>query len=102
MPFCFFCEKRLRGECALMCSSMTLYSNTPIPKKINNMLGERIGIVVSDNDRMCKKCASLFNCLDECEINLKLAKEKMVNILQNNRLWPDQTGDSVEVRIEPT
>lgn len=83
MVKCFVCDERV-----LLCSGVpmlqttTQASNTDLPTKIGQLMGERFMVVVSVDDVLCRKCHALVNHVDKLENDLMLVKRSLRNHLK--------------------
>jgi len=56
----------------------------PYPEKIAELLGEEFVIVVTPNDKICKKCSFFLLYIDVIEGELKRLKDEIVLLLLKN------------------
>lgn len=80
---CFICDERVYSTSGVpLLQSTTQASNTDLPTKIGQLMGERFMVVVSADDVLCRKCHALVNHVDKLESDLMLVKRSLRNHLK--------------------
>lgn len=96
------CDTKLNSGSKWVCSSITQYGNVPYPKKIAELLGDNVVVIVKSADMLCSKCDALMNLMDRLEYELKLVKNEIVIYIQNKYAMSShfQAFDDNEVKIK--
>lgn len=102
MGVCFICDTKLNSGSKCVCSSITQYGNVPYPKKIAELLGDKVVVIVKSADMLCSKCDALMNLMDSLEHELKLVKNEIVIYIQNKYALSShfQAFEDDEVKIK--
>lgn len=79
---CFVCDERVISSGVPLLQSTTQVSNTDLPTKIGQLMGEKFMVVVSADDVLCRKCHALVNHVDKLESDLLLVKRSLRNHLK--------------------
>lgn len=99
MVNCFVCDQRLTGENVNLASSVSSHSKVSLPEKISQLIGDDYVVAVTEQDSVCKRCASLLNHMDKLENELTLVKRALTtNISQKYKI---AVGDG-QAPIQPT
>lgn len=84
---CFVCDQRLTGEKVNLASSLSIHSKVTLPEKISQLIGDDYVVAVTEQDCVCKRCASLLNHMDKLENELTLVKRALTsNISQKYKI----------------
>ena len=76
---CFVCDQRLTGEKVNLASSVSSHSKVSLPEKISQLIGDDYVVAVTEQDSVCKRCASLLNHMDKLENELTLVKRALTS-----------------------
>jgi len=70
---------------------------------MGEIVGDDIIVIVTPNDQLCERCASLLNRLDKSENDVNVIRNVLVSHIQKKYgiLPPGHVVESVEVRIVP-
>lgn len=87
MTFCFVCDQKVAGDRVNLASSLSSHSKVTLPEKISQLIGDDYVVAVTEQDCVCKRCASLLNHMDKLENELMLVKRAlMTNISQKYKI----------------
>lgn len=101
MILCFVCDQKVTGEKVNLASSISTHSKVTLPEKISQLIGDDYVVAVTEQDCVCKRCASLLNHMDKLENELTLVKRAlMTNIAQKYKISLD--GQTPPVNPTPS
>lgn len=101
MILCFVCDQKVTGEKVNLASSISAHSKVTLPEKISQLIGDDYVVAVTEQDCVCKRCASLLNHMDKLENELSLVKRALTtNIAQKYKISFD--GQVPPVAPAPT
>jgi hypothetical protein len=87
MSSCFVCDSKVAGDRVNLASSLSTHSKVTLPEKISQLIGDDYVVAVTEQDCVCKRCASLLNHMDKLENELMLVKRAlMTNISQKYKI----------------
>lgn len=76
---CFVCDQKVSGEKVILASSISTHSKVTLPEKISQLIGDDYVVAVTEQDCVCKRCASLLNHMDKLENELTLVKRALTS-----------------------
>ncbi|KAK7590634.1 hypothetical protein V9T40_002247 [Parthenolecanium corni] len=76
---CFVCNQKVTGEKVNLASSIATHSKVTLPEKISQLIGDDYVVAVTEQDCVCKRCASLLNHMDKLENELILVKRALTS-----------------------
>ncbi|KAK7590835.1 hypothetical protein V9T40_002448 [Parthenolecanium corni] len=76
---CFVCNQKVTGEKVNLASSIATHSKVTLPEKISQLIGDDYVVAVTEQDCVCKRCASLLNHMDKLENELSLVKRALTS-----------------------
>ncbi|KAK6628706.1 hypothetical protein RUM43_002522 [Polyplax serrata] len=97
---CFVCDERVISSGVPLLQSTTQVSNTDLPTKIGQLMGEKFMVVVSADDVLCRKCHALVNHVDKLESDLLLVKRSLRNHLKKKYGLNDDIKETETVKVE--
>lgn len=95
---CFVCGGSVSDVEIYMSVGKTSYSKTTYPTKICQMVGDDIMVVVSKDDKLCKRCATLIDRFDQLEIDLLEIKTLITRFLSEK--YNIISGEDIEYASE--
>lgn len=102
MILCFVCDQKVTGEKVNLASSISTHSKVTLPEKISQLIGDDYVVAVTEQDCVCKRCASLLNHMDKLENELTLVKRAlMTNIAQKYKINLDGQTPSANPTPSP-
>ncbi|XP_067012826.2 zinc finger protein 160 isoform X2 [Anabrus simplex] len=79
---CFVCDEFICGKGIPLLMGVTPYTNTGLPTKIGQLMGDSFMVIVAVSDMLCKRCHSLINLLDKLEYDLEQVKRALTGYLK--------------------
>lgn len=76
---CFVCNQKVTGDKVNLASSIATHSKVTLPEKISQLIGDDYVVAVTEQDCVCKRCASLLNHMDKLENELTLVKRALTS-----------------------
>lgn len=78
---CYVCDEVVGNQCTLLSESVTTHSNTKLPNKIGQLIGEAFMVIISLEDVICKRCVMMINHLDRLELDFERVKSSLLNFI---------------------
>ncbi|GLH03392.1 Protein glass [Gryllus bimaculatus] len=79
---CFICDETVMGKGVPLLMTYTPYSNTDLPTKIGQLMGDGFMVIVAVTDVLCKRCTSLINYLDKLECDSSKVRTALTEFLK--------------------
>ncbi len=76
---CFVCDQKVCVEKVNLATSIATHSKVTLPEKISQLIGDDFVVAVTEQDCVCKRCASLLNHMDKLENELTLVKQALMS-----------------------
>lgn len=93
---CFVCNEVVPYKAGIsLITGMTSYSNSKLPKKIVQLVGENFMVIVSISDMLCKRCYILFNKLDKLELEMQIVKKILLDYLNRKYQFIEEVDEDV-------
>ncbi|CRK92874.1 CLUMA_CG006252, isoform A [Clunio marinus] len=74
---CFICDENILGQATNLTESETITSREKVTKKLAKMVGDDFCVIVSEEDKICRRCITLFNTMDKYEFDLENVKSRL-------------------------
>lgn len=78
---CYVCDEPAGGHCSQLTEAVTAHSNTKLPNKIGQILGDAFTVIISVEDVVCKRCVTMINHLDRLEVDFDRVKSSVLNFI---------------------
>lgn len=106
---CFVCDMLVTGRFYSLATSRAQTSKTRLIEKLGTLVGDQYMVVISEDDIICRACATYMNTLDRLEsealsirsVVLKLL-EKKYSLSEGELVNQKNTGLSQPPRIVPS
>lgn len=71
------------------------YSKIALPTKLGQLMGDRFMVIVTAEDVLCRRCASLIIRLDKLEVDTEIVKKALTGYLKMKyHLYDDEEEES--------
>jgi hypothetical protein len=67
---CFICDSMVCGRATPLLMGIAPYTKIALPTKIGQLMGDRCMVIVTAEDVLCHRCASLIIHLDKLEVDI--------------------------------
>lgn len=74
---CFICDENIVGNATSLTDSETFTSHEKVTKKLAKMVGDDFCVIVSEDDKICRRCLTLFNTMDKYEFDLENVRSRL-------------------------
>ena len=79
---CFICDSVVSGRATPLLMGIAPYSKIALPTKLGQLMGDRFMVIVTAEDVLCRRCASLIICLDKLEVDTEIVKKALTGYLK--------------------
>lgn len=94
---CFICSKQLSDKGLPLMVSETTYSQICLGKKLQEILGDKLVILLNQKDCVCWKCATYINKYDKFEFELDLIRDYILNtVLEKYNCKYEDLKDAID------
>ncbi|XP_014245815.1 zinc finger protein 91-like [Cimex lectularius] len=77
--FCFVCGAKSSDRGLPLLLSETTYSHICLGQKLQEILGDKLIVLIKPRDSVCWNCAEVINWVDKYEIRIDIAKDNLTN-----------------------
>lgn len=78
---CYICDDLAGNQSSVLAESATTHSNTKLPNKLGQILGEAFMVIISVEDVICKRCMTMLNQVDRLEMDLDRVRTNLLSYL---------------------
>ena len=94
---CFICDSVVYGRATPLLMGIAPYSKIALPTKLGQLMGDRFMVIVTAEDVLCRRCASLIIRLDKLEVDTEIVKKALTGYLKMKyHLYDDDDDDDEE------
>lgn len=79
---CFICDGVVCGRATPLLMGIAPYSKIALPTKLGQLMGDRFMVIVTADDVLCRRCASLIIRLDKLEVDTEIVKKALTGYLK--------------------
>jgi hypothetical protein len=79
---CFICDSVVCGGATPLLMGIAPYSKIALPTKLGQLMGDRFMVIVTADDVLCRRCASLIIRLDKLEVDTEIVKKALTGYLK--------------------
>jgi hypothetical protein len=79
---CFVCDSVVCGRATPLLMGIAPYTKIALPTKIGQLMGDRCMVIVTAEDVLCHRCASLIIHLDKLEVDIGVVKKALIGYLK--------------------
>nr|XP_018896080.1 PREDICTED: uncharacterized protein LOC109029859 [Bemisia tabaci] len=97
---CFTCDTEILGVKISLSNSVTTHSNTSIPVKISELMGEDFLVILTGEDYICKRCNVLFNLMDRLQSELSIVQNALLGHISSKYNLPGMSNPNTMGEIQ--
>ncbi|EFN89808.1 hypothetical protein EAI_13998 [Harpegnathos saltator] len=79
---CFVCDINVQGRYYYLATCRTQSSRSKVIEILGELVGERYMVVISEDDVICRSCASHINTLDRLEMEMRNVRNHVLRFLE--------------------